>query len=312
MLLKSADNKESQIAILNNLLNHRSIPADKKQQIDKELRNLKIGIASEKQAAYEIDFYFGPSKNMMVLHDLRIEINGRSAQIDHLVINRLCEVYVLETKTFGTGLSINDRGEFSIPQDGRDVGIASPIEQNARHITVLRDAFKSIGLPTRLGLTIKPSFHPVILVSQKAIINRPKSSNLDLDSIIKLDQFFSWYNKKVDESKASDAIGIFKLCSSDTIQNLGEKIVSLHQPGRIDYVRKFDLTASLLNRATVTEPDAAPVHDPKPNPTAFKGTGNYFCAACQKGIAEVVAKFCWNNKLRFSGKAYCRVCQSKF
>jgi hypothetical protein len=62
-----------------------------------------------------------------------------------------------------------------------------------------------------LLIPIKPSFHPVILVSQKATINRPKSSNLDLDSIIKLDQFFSWYNKKVDESKAGDAIGIFKL-----------------------------------------------------------------------------------------------------
>ena len=83
MLLKSADNKESQIAILRNLLNHEKVPADKKQQIEKELRNLGVGVATEKQAAYEIDFYFGPSKNVIVIHDLRLEVNGRVAQIDH-------------------------------------------------------------------------------------------------------------------------------------------------------------------------------------------------------------------------------------
>jgi hypothetical protein len=34
MLLKSADNKDSQISVLKNLLNHKNISADKKQQIE--------------------------------------------------------------------------------------------------------------------------------------------------------------------------------------------------------------------------------------------------------------------------------------
>jgi predicted RNA binding protein with dsRBD fold (UPF0201 family) len=312
MLLKSADNKERQIAILKNLLNHDKILANKKQQIDKELRNLAIGIATEKQAAYEIDFYFGHSKNLIVLHDLRLEINGRVAQIDHLIMNRSFEVFVLETKTFNSGLSINDRGEFSTFYDNREIGIPSPIAQNSRHITVLRDAFNAVGLPTRLGVTIQPSFHPVVLVSPKAVINRPASNKIDPKTIIKLDQFSSWYNARLDETNVSDLVGIFKICSLNTIKELGEKLVGLHQPGRVDYIRKFDLTESLLSKETVAPPVTGSFQYPQISQNGVKESSHYFCAGCQKTIAEVVAKFCWNNKLRFSGKAYCRTCQGKF
>lgn len=312
MLLKSADNKEFQINILKNLLNHQKISVEKKQQIGKELRSLTSGIATEKQAAYEIDFHFAPSKNLIVLHDLRLEINGRVAQIDHLLMNRAFDVYVLETKTFSTGISINENGEFSTSYDGREVGIPSPIEQNARHVTVLRDAFKQIGLPTRLGITIQPSFHPIVLVSPKAVIKRPKSSKVDLNSIIKSDQFFSWYNEKLDETKVSDVVGVMKICSSETIRDLGEKLAALHQPGRIDYIKKFDLADSLLKKAIPVPESAIPVQPNKLDSSNGKGNDRYFCAACRKTIAEVVFKFCWNNKSRFGGKAYCRPCQSKF
>jgi len=310
MLIKSADDKESQIAILQKLLSHERVPAEKRQLIERELRNLSTGIATERQAAFEIDFYAEPSKNLFVIHDLRLEIGGRVAQIDHVLMNRAFEVFVLETKTFSTGLSINDRGEFSTLYEGREVGIPSPVEQNARHISVLKDAFKEIGLPKRLGITLQPSFHSVVLVSPKAIINRPKLADLDA-SILKNDQFFSWYNKKMDALTLKDTLGMFKICSSETVRNLGEKLLSLHRPSRVDYVKKFGLEAALLSRET-----AEPVHvDRKisavPAPEKNKVEAQYFCASCKVSIAAVVAKYCWNNKARFSGKAFCRVCQAR-
>jgi hypothetical protein len=311
MLLKSADNKDSQISVLKNLLDHKNISADKKQQIERELRNLSSGIATEKQAAYDIDFYFGQSKNVIVVHDLRLEINGRVAQIDHLLMNRAFDVFVLETKTYSTGLSINEKGEFSTSYDGRDVGISSPIEQNNRHIAVLRDAFKQVGLPKRLGIAIQPSFHPVTLVSSKGTISRPKKSKVDLDSIVKSDQFFSWYKEKLDETKVSDVVGILKICSSDTIKELGEKLVALHRPSRIDYIKRFDLASDLLRKET---PATKPLATERANKADHneKDHSSYFCASCRRTITEVVAKFCWNNKSRFGGKAYCRPCQCKF
>jgi hypothetical protein len=312
MLLKSADIKDADIAILNNLLNHRSIPDDKKQLISRELQNVTKGIKTENEAAYLLDFHFGPSKNMMVLHDLRLELNGRVAQIDHILINRLCEVYVLETKSFSSGLLINELGEFSTTFDGRKVGIPSPIEQNERHITVLRDAFKQIGLPKRLGINIPPSFHPVILVSQNAVIERPNSKKLLMDNVIKLDQFMSWHKKRIDKTNASDALVLLKVCSANTVMELGKKLAALHQPMRIDYVRKFDLASALTNRAPISQIKVEE-KPPFPPATAQPDAGkSYFCTECQSKIASVVAKFCWNNKIRFNGRIYCRVCQTKF
>lgn len=313
MLLKTADNKEAQIVILKNLLAHDKVSPYKKQQIEAELRNLSIGIATEKQAAYEIDFHFGPSKNVIVLHDLRLEVNGRTAQIDHLLINRLFDVFVLETKTFSSGLSINERGEFHTEYDGRTVGLPSPIEQNVRHIAVLRDAFKTIGLPRRLGIPIPPNFRPVVLVSPKAVVKRPKSSTVDLDSIMKLDQFATWYRKTLDAPpKASDMIDMLKICAAETIEEFGRKIVQLHAPGRIDYVKKFDLADSLTSKEKNAESAAQAVEQSRQKYGTSDKTHKYFCANCGTDIAEVVAKFCFDRKARFSGRAYCRPCQTKF
>ena len=310
MLIKSADDKESQIAILQNLLSHVRVPAEKRQLIEREVRNLSVGIATERQAAFEIDFYAAPSKNLFVIHDLRLEIGGRVAQIDHLLMNRAFEVFVLETKTFSTGLSINDRGEFSTFYEGKEMGIPSPVEQNARHISVLKDAFKEIGLPKRLGITLQPSFNSVVLVSPKAIINRPKLASSDA-SIIKLDQFFSWYHKKMDGLTLKDTVGILKICSSDTIKNLGEKLLSLHKPNRVDYIKRFDLGSALLSKEQVEPAYAEQKTSTASTVLKRKEETEYFCANCKSSIATVVAKFCWNNKSRFGGKAYCRVCQAK-
>jgi hypothetical protein len=310
MLIKSADDKESQIAILQNLLSHKRVPAEKRQLIERELRNLSIGIATERQAAFEIDFYAAPSKNLFVIHDLRLEIGGRVAQIDHLLMNRAFEVFVLETKTFSTGLSINERGEFSTFYDGKEVGIPSPVEQNARHISVLKDAFKEIGLPKRLGITLQPSFNSVVLVSPKAIINRPKLADPDA-SIIKLDQFFSWYHKKMDAMTLKDTVGILKVCSGETVKSLGEKLLSLHKPSRVDYIKKFELGTALLSRESVEPVYAERKISTAPATAKNKEEAQYFCANCKISIAAVVAKYCWNNKSRYSGKAYCRACQTK-
>ena len=312
MLLKSADDKDNQLKILKNLLSHEKILPGKKQLIDKELRNLETGIATEKQAAYELDFYFGPSPKAIILHDLRLEINGRVAQIDHLIFTRLFEVYVLETKTFSTGLTIYSAGEFSTLYDGKEIGIPSPIEQNSRHVAVLRDAFKSIGLPRRLGVPIMPSFVPVVLVSPKAVITRTESKVVDITSVIKLDQFMSWYRNKLDNPlRPKDFIDILKASSFDTIKGLAEKLVALHTPCRIDYIRRFNLTETLLKAKA--EPDTTPrvnqFASTKPVLSTHPTTS--FCNSCNIPIADVVAKFCLGNFRRFKGHTYCRPCQAK-
>lgn len=112
MLIKSADDRESDIKILESLLNHPSASALTKRNIEKEIKAIRSGVKGEKDAAYQIEYYYGNGKNWAVIHDLRIEHKGRVAQIDHLLINRLMEIWVCESKHFNQGVSINEQGEF--------------------------------------------------------------------------------------------------------------------------------------------------------------------------------------------------------
>ncbi len=68
-----------------------------------------------------------------VIHDLRLDIEGQVAQIDHLVISRMLEVFVCESKSYSGGVKVNEFGEWITFRDRRPVGIPSPIEQNRRH-----------------------------------------------------------------------------------------------------------------------------------------------------------------------------------
>ena len=95
MLIKTADDKSEVVAVCEQLALSAN-PAVRKQ-IDTDLRNLRAGIKGEKESAYLIDFHFAENNNWMGLHDLRFEHGNQVAQIDHLLINRWMECYVLDT-----------------------------------------------------------------------------------------------------------------------------------------------------------------------------------------------------------------------
>ena len=158
MLLKHADSKDTLLHDLERLM--AAAPADRKKRIEHELRVVRAGVKGEQEAAYLIDFYFKDQESWIVIHDLRLEIGGRVAQIDHLLLHRCLDFYVLETKHFSSGLKITEDGEFLRWNHYQKTyeGMASPLAQNDRHVTVLRDAFAQIEMPKRLGVRLSPTF----------------------------------------------------------------------------------------------------------------------------------------------------------
>src|SRR5689334_4071622 len=108
----------------------------------------------------QIDIDYAKSPNRAIVHDLRIELNGRVAQIDHLIIDRLLTIWVCESKHFAEGVGVNEHGEWVTFFGGGVRGIPSPIEQNRRHVAVLAEVFdrKVVEPKKRLGLTINPRF----------------------------------------------------------------------------------------------------------------------------------------------------------
>ena len=111
MQIKAADGRERDIAELERLLTVPNVESPTRRRIETEIRQIRAGAKGEHDAAYEIEFYFGASPNFATIHDLRIEVDGKVAQIDHLIINRMAEIYVCESKHFAEGVSVNEHGE---------------------------------------------------------------------------------------------------------------------------------------------------------------------------------------------------------
>src|SRR5699024_2639162 len=109
MLIKQADDQTVQLETLERLAKGKG---PKARQAAEELRRRKAGVKGERESAYLIGFEYEHSPNWAVIHDLRLEHDGRVAQIDHVLINRWMDVYVLETKHVHAGIKITEEGEF--------------------------------------------------------------------------------------------------------------------------------------------------------------------------------------------------------
>lgn len=272
MLIKDADSKASYIAEIEQLVVSSS--DRQKTQIEKELRFLKAGLKGEKEAAYFIDFDLKDSKNTAVLHDLRFEVNGRVAQIDHLLIHRTMTFFVLETKHFHSGLKIMDDGQFLQWNNYNKSfeGMSSPLAQNDRHVTVLKDVLKQIEWPTRLGLKLAPSFESFVLVSSKARIDRPKK--FDSSRVIKSDGLGKAIDKTFDSKGVLATFGAAsKMVSTETLKELSHAVAALHKPIKIDYRAKFGLDKQVAESITTYE-------TPKPAPETPK-LDAHLCRKCK-------------------------------
>jgi len=96
-------------------------------------------------------------------------------------------------------------------------------------------------------------------------------------------------------------MSVTKIVSTSTIETLAKEMVKFHKPLKIDWKRKFKIPKK---QTSSIQPGIS-----KKNPT--ESSSKYFCASCKSGVTEKVAKFCWNNKKKFNGKAYCFNCQKK-
>ena len=333
MLIKSADDKNKDLAILQSFLTRPDLTIDAKKRIDQEIKKINAGLKGEREATYEMNFHYEASKNWALIHDLRIQCDGRVAQIDHLAINRLMEIWVCESKHFSEGIAINEFGECSAFYAGKPYGVPSPFEQNRKHILVLESVFKTglLKLPTRLGFNINPTINSLILISKSARISRPKTKILDIDTIIKNDQFKAQVDKLRDAD--NNLLNAAKIVGSDTLEAFAQKIAELHIPINFDWYAKFGLTRIAASRLSVKQPLAdykidIKNDDPQQN---YENTNNknavtkkpsiekladiasekkkLICKQCGEVVSYTVAKFCWFNKPKFGGNVFCMDCQ---
>lgn len=287
MVIKSADDRQPDVEALNVLLGRPDVVHATRTQIETEIRSIRAGDKGERDAAYLIDLHFGRSENWAVIHDLRIEVTGHVAQIDHVIINRLAQVWLCESKHFAEGVAINEHGEWSRWYRGRAEGMPSPVEQNRRHALVLERAFED-GLvlsPKRWGLVRwKPQIKTLVLVSDNARIDRPKRKVDGVDTVIKAEQLqkrlFDEFNRAPDRS-------LLGVIGKEGLEHFARELASLHRPLERDWEARFGLpptTAPVPSVAPVSPPAAAARETATRKPWFVKFDGP--CAKCGRILVK--------------------------
>lgn len=236
-----------------------------------------------------------------------MEHGGRVAQIDHLLINRFLDVWVCESKRFAEGIAINEQGECAMFWNGKPQGVGSPYEQNAKHCAVLKELCDSgaVELPKRLGITIKPSFNGLVVVSKNSRITRPKAKGWWDDGIVKADQVKAKIDKAFDSE--NNPLVMAKLVSSETVESVARSLSSLHVPASLDWYARFGLPKE-AGKPVAARPGADP-HVTAAEPKKPRRS----CHSCGAPVEDKVVTFCVRfNKARFGGNVYCMDCQAKF
>jgi hypothetical protein len=282
MIFKAKDPVSDQLHGLELAL-QRPLPYRDLQRLEKELAQRRAGLKGEEEAAYHINFHMGDCANWAVIHDLRIEWKGRTAQIDHLIISRLLEIYVVESKSYRTKVRYANGGweRFNF---GDWEGIACPVEQNERHISVLKDLISDLGLaPKRLGLPMPASFYNIVVVRPSCSIIgrfRGRARIWRMDTLVK---------KVCDDN--SGVLNVVKVISRATLHRFATKLAACHKPAPKPKV-SFTSPPSRLPEA-LPAPDEASVR----------------CHGCGNQLSVAEADYCRQNDSRFGRGLLCRKCQ---
>jgi hypothetical protein len=298
MIEKQRESRKSAIDQLEGLL-RQTLSDRQKNLIQQELRTLKSGDKGEKDSAYYIDFKYGSNRNWAVIHDLRLEFEGNVAQIDHILMNRFFDIYVLESKRYADGAQITPEGEFQVLCKGGYRPIESPIKQNERHIYLLEKVIERFKImPTKARIRILPKFKNYVLVSPDSKIIRPPKRQFDTSHVIKSDLLVKQIDKEFDKTWV--AVAIAKMCSSETLLAVANQLAGLHSPASIDYQKKFGMivhpTVNAVKQNTGLRVTHVNAHHEK-------------CFACHRPITVRVADYCQERPAVYGGKVYCFNCQ---
>lgn len=274
------------------------------------------GRLAEEQMAFYLKQRFHDDPTVHVINDLRLDINGIVTQVDHLVLSAQGFI-AIESKSVTTEVAINERGEWSRVFEGEWKGMASPVvqvEEQLRRIqrllteNVAELLQKIIGLQKQFGGMGRESF---VAISNNGRVTRPAAK--DYPQVLKADQASRAVADTLKSWRSRSGI-LYRMASAD------DGVVSMSE-AELKAVLAFLLARHVPRAAPHTVLEAAhPVDSPilvLPTDTDTEASAKqaqaaekekaprYFCATCKRPVSEAVAKFCWGNRHRFSGKVFC-------
>ncbi|MCI1580695.1 MAG: HRDC domain-containing protein [Clostridium beijerinckii] len=204
---------------------------EKKKLVNKEIRAMKRGLQGEKTVDFELKNCILP---FLYLHDIRIEYDELTSQIDYLLITKKY-ICVIETKQLLGDVNINSDGEFIRVYKNKNgyenkEGMLSPIEQNKKHVNLIRKVLKEVfecdNVPVR---------SLVIMANPKAIIRKKYAPEEIQNQIIRAEKLGNYIESLENELRKT-------VLKEEIAFKIADYFKQRHTPINIDYEAKFGIT----------------------------------------------------------------------
>lgn len=254
VVIKEGNSARRQLAALEAL--RGTLPPLTERQLESDIRVLKAGIVGEDRIMFELQ---NSHIDMFVLHDLCLEHEGLSAQIDFLVLT-LQRIFVIECKNLHGNIEVNEKGDFARSFDGRrKEGIYSPIAQNQRHLELIR-AMKRDSRGLVLNLLFDRDFDDVyrnlvVFANPKSVLDDRRARPEVKEKLVRVDRLVDTI-KAVNKEKGPGREKAFRSGAREG----AEWFLAQHKDREIDYARKYRAMAEEEQRkaAQTAEGGAGP------------------------------------------------------
>jgi len=235
VFLKDSSDAKEQIKVLEALLEKAT--GEIKMNIEKDIKLLSYGIAGEENIAFELKNSHIP---MYILHDVYIEDEGLTAQIDYILITQK-RIFLIECKNLYGDIEVKSNGEFirTFTFKGKTVkeGIYSPVTQNKRHL----DLLKKIRKKKNNNILMKALFEKwfddfyrsiVVLANPKTVLNIKYATKEMKSKVIRADQLIE-HIKKVNQEPGVDN------SSFKAMEDLAQSLLKMCSSNKMDYAKKY-------------------------------------------------------------------------
>lgn len=209
-----------------------------REKLVSQISMAKRGLAGEKNIAFELK---NSGMDMYILHDIYLEHNDLSAQIDYLVITRK-HIYVIECKNLIGNIEVDNTGSFiriyEVAGNKVRKGIYSPITQNSRHLQVLKELRKESKGNFLTKTIFEKYFNDnykslVVLANPETVLSAKYAKKEIKEQIVRADQLINKI-REMDEMDKDSAM------SDKEMLEIANFYLSKDRSERMDYAKKYE------------------------------------------------------------------------
>lgn len=221
-----------------------------KDKIDQDIKLMEIGLYGEKQISFELK---NANLGMYVLHDVTLQYEDLTAQIDYVVITK-GYTYFIECKNLIGNVKVDNKGEFvrTIQYGSRMIkeAIYSPYTQAERHKEVYMKGWyqRNKGLKTLIfEKGTRNNLRPlIVLANPKGILDIKYAPKEIRNCTIRVDQLVSYIKKDL-EAYDKDIYS-----SQKEMLDIANRFLSYNVEIASDFENKYTFSDSNIGNSYVT------------------------------------------------------------